>query len=424
MSHQSEPTVNVGIMEADALDITLHGAYTDASGNILTGKLHITKPVELTPVDNDCMFTLHNVVIGIGFHWEQKMEQKFEGALNVIHSPSDKLIAVNVIGVEKYLRSVISSEMNADAPEEFLKAHAVISRSWLLAQMQHKCHCAKSEMTESDNERIKWYDHEDHDLFDVCADDHCQRYQGVRSTMPASVARSIEATKGEVLMNDGKLCDTRFSKCCGGVMELFSTCWSNEDMPYLTPKLDREGEESLPDLTTEKGATQWCTTHPDAWCAAPSRQLLRKVLNGYDLETPDFYRWKVEYTAPELAEILRERTGVDFGEILSIEPLHRGPSARIDKLRIQGTKHTMTIGKELEIRRSLSKSHLYSSAFIVTTSGTDEHGVPQHWILQGAGWGHGVGLCQIGAAAMADAGKSYTEILGHYYPGANLSTLY
>lgn len=425
MSYLSEPTVNVGIMEADTLDVTLHGEYTDEAGNMVTGKIHITQPMKIIPRRSDCRFTLHEVVIGIGFHWEQTMEQTFEGALDVITSHSGKLIAVNVIGVEKYLRSVISSEMNANAPEEFLKAHAVISRSWLMAQMEHKNHPAsQQEMAETETERIKWYDHEDHELFDVCADDHCQRYQGIRENMPASVTRALDATRGEVLTSDGKLCDARFSKCCGGMMERFSTCWANEDMTYLASKRDAESEEVLPNLTDEVEAERWCTSRPDAWCASPSPQLLAKVLNGYDLDTPDFYRWKVEYSGKELAELLRERTGIDFGEIISMIPLHRGPSARIDKLRIHGTKHTMIVGKELEIRRSLSKSHLYSSAFVITPSHTNRLGVPQHWKLQGAGWGHGVGLCQIGAAAMADTGKPYTEILTHYYPGANITKLY
>lgn len=425
MSFLSEPTVNVGIMEGKAIDVILHGEYTDETGNIITGKIHIDRPMKIVPRENGCRFTLHDVVIGIGFHWEQKMAQTFEETLNVISSSPGNLIAVNVIGVEKYLRSVISSEMNANAPEEFLKAHAVISRSWLMAQMEHKnSTVSRHGMIDTENERIKWYDHDDHELFDVCADDHCQRYQGVRDDMPASVARALDATRGEVLTSNGELCDARFSKCCGGVMERFSTCWSDDDKIYLTAKRDTEREEGLPDLMDEEEAKRWCTSRPEAWCASPSPQLLAKVLNGYDLDTADFYRWTVEYSAKELSEILKERTGTDFGEILAITPLHRGPSARIDRLKIRGTKHTMIIGKELEIRRSLSKSHLYSSAFVTTPSNTNEHGAPQHWILKGAGWGHGVGLCQIGAATMADAGKSYAEILAHYYPGANLSKLY
>lgn len=425
MNYLSEPTVNVGIMEAEAIDVTLHGEYADETGSIITGKIHIDRPLKIVPRENGCRFTLHDVIIGIGFHWEQKMAQTFEGTLNVIPSPSGNLIAVNVIEVEKYLRSVISSEMNANAPEEFLKAHAVISRSWLMAQMEHKnSRAPHSGMVETEYERIKWYDHEDHELFDVCADDHCQRYQGVRDNMPASVARALDATRGEVLTSNGELCDARFSKCCGGVMERFSTCWSDENMTYLAAKRDTEQEEGMPDLTDEAEAEVWCNSRPDAWCASPSPQLLAKVLNGYDLDTPDFYRWTVEYSANELSEILKERTGIDFGEILDIAPIHRGPSARIDRLKIHGTKRTMIIGKELEIRRSLSKSHLYSSAFVTTSSEINEHGVPQHWTLQGAGWGHGVGLCQIGAAVMADAGKPYAEILAHYYPGAKLSKLY
>lgn len=424
MTCSSEPLVNVGILESDTIEVTLHGAFSDSNGNRISGKVCLTEPIELAPMEKECSFTLHNVVIGIGFHWEQKMEQTFEGTLRVITMPSGRLMAINAVNVEKYLCSVISSEMNADAPEEFLKAHAVISRSWLLAQMQHKRKHCEQEMVENENMRIKWYDHDDHTLFDVCADDHCQRYQGLRQDMPETVSRAIEATRGVVLTSNGELCDARFSKCCGGIMEKFSTCWGNENPIYLAAKRDYDCSLPMPDLTDEHEARKWCLEKPKAWCAAPSPSLLSKVLNGYDLDTPDFYRWKVEYTARELATLVQERTGVDFGSILAITPIHRGPSARIDVLEIKGTKHSMTIGKELEIRRSLSKTHLYSSAFVADALDVDADGVPQRWIFNGAGWGHGVGLCQIGAASMADAGITHDLILQHYYPGSQLSRLY
>ena len=424
MNYNNEPTVSVGIMEADSIRLTLHGEFLDGNGSIVSGELTVAEPIELRPTDNDSRATLHDVVIGKDFHWQQRMEQLFEGSFRIVRAPNGHLIAINDLGVEKYLRSVISSEMNANAPLEFLKAHAVISRSWLLAQMQHsrKPHCEG--MVSNGHELIKWYDRDDHALFDVCADDHCQRYQGVRENMPQTVAMALEQTQGEVLTYNGVLCDARFSKCCGGVMERFSTCWGNEDMVYLAAKRDSDSHLRLPDLTDEQEARQWCLSAPQAWCAEATPQLLARVLNGYDLDTPDFYRWSVEYSAGELAAVLHEKSGIDFGMIKSIVPLHRGPSARIDRLEIVGTKRSMIVGKELEIRKWLSKSHLYSSAFAVDALDMDTDGIPRRWVFNGAGWGHGVGLCQIGAAAMADAGKQYRDILSHYYPESAITVLY
>lgn len=424
MNYNNEPTVSVGIMEADSIRLTLHGEFLDGNGSAVSGELTVAEPIELRPTDNGCRATLHDVVIGKNFHWQQRMEQLFEGSFRIVRAPNGHLIAINDLGVEKYLRSVISSEMNANAPLEFLKAHAVISRSWLLAQMQHSRKPQCEGMVSTDHELIKWYDRDDHALFDVCADDHCQRYQGVRENMPQTVAMALEQTQGEVLTYDGVLCDARFSKCCGGVMERFSTCWGNEDMVYLAAKRDSNTHLRLPDLTDEQEARQWCLSTPQAWCAEATPQLLARVLNGYDLDTADFYRWRVEYSAGELAAVLHEKSGIDFGMIKSIVPLHRGPSARIDRLEIVGTKRSMIVGKELEIRKWLSKSHLYSSAFAVDALDPDTDGIPRRWVFNGAGWGHGVGLCQIGAAAMADAGKQYRDILSHYYPESAITVLY
>jgi len=418
------PYVSVGIVSANAITATLNGPYSDAEGTRMEGKFTFHNPIEIKPLTNDCTFTLHNVKIGIGFHWEQSQAQTFKGSLRIINDNNGKLVAINDVEVEEYLLSVITSEMNADAPEEFLKSHAVISRSWLIAQIKHSGHTRTSNMMDTPHKRIKWYDHDDHTLFDVCADDHCQRYQGFRPNMPDSVTRAVKSTRGIVLMNGEELCDARFSKCCGGITERFSTCWDNKDMPYLVAKRDSGHPYPMPDLTAEPEAEKWCMSHPDAFCANPDAELLKQVLNGYDLETPDFYRWQVDYSAEELSTILKERTGMDFGSVLEISALHRGPSGRIDLLEIRGTKHTMTIGKELEIRKSLSKSHLYSSAFVVKAEMPDSEGIPQKWHIHGAGWGHGVGLCQIGAAAMAEQGYSYREILAHYYPGSHLINLY
>lgn len=376
----------------------------------------------ITPVSADDAFTLRDVTIGIGFHWEQKESQTFHGSLRII-SDGDNLLAINEIDVESYLQSVVSSEMNANAPEEFLKAHAVISRSWALAQIQPEKTTDSFTVTDTPDELIKWYDHSAHTLFDVCADDHCQRYQGVTKAGTPQTAAAIRLTRGEVLISDGELCDARFSKCCGGITEKFSTCWQPVDMPYLSAISDTPAGTPA-DVSQEADASQWILSHPDAFCSEPSPEVLSMVLNSYDLDTPHLYRWSVEYSADELADIIRQRTGTDYGRIIALEPLHRGPSGRIDRLRISATKHTRIIGKELEIRRSLSRSHLYSSAFVVEPGPADSDGLPSSWRLIGAGWGHGAGLCQIGAAVMATEGYDYRQILKHYFRGAEIKKIY
>ena len=373
-------------------------------------------------------FVLHGVTIGVNFHWERKEDQKFAGALRIIVE-NGQLTAVNVVGVEDYLLSVISSEMSASASEEFLKAHAVISRSWVMAQIASStrvrtvnvpegiCNVpslvsyldvAMSHEEKVTEEYIKWYDHEDHKHFDICADDHCQRYQGLTRATGKAVRKAIDSTWGQVLTYEGQLCDARFSKCCGGRMEKFSTCWEDRDMPYLQPLADAPG-------------------HGDGrcFCDTQDKEILSQVLNNYDQETVDFYRWTTEYDRDALSELVARRSGIDVGRIKSLEPLERGESGRIYKLRIVGENRTITVGKELEIRRILSESHLKSSAFepvFLNASGAE---VPSdsEWVtlrLDGRGWGHGVGLCQIGAAVMAAEGYSYKEILSHYYPGTEL----
>lgn len=366
-------------------------------------------------------FWLRNVTIGVNFHWERREDQKFEGKLKFIVE-NGALTAINVIGVEDYLTSVISSEMSATASENLLKAHAVISRSWLLAQIEKNKEIVAqkkeySACTCTDDELIKWYDREDHVNFDVCADDHCQRYQGLTRASTKKVRDAIAQTWGEVLAYNGKICDARFSKCCGGAVEEFQHCWEPVKHNYLVKLRDSENPAELPDLTVEENARKWIMDSPDAFCNTTDKDILSQVLNSYDQETVNFYRWKVEYDKKELGELILKRSGVDYGEILDLVPVERGTSGRLVRLKIVGTKKTMTIGKELEIRRTLSASHLYSSAFVVEKSGNK-------FILHGAGWGHGVGLCQIGAAVMGERGYNYEQILLHYFVGVSVEKRY
>ena len=366
-------------------------------------------------------FWLRNVTIGVNFHWERKEDQKFEGKLKFIVE-NGALTAINIIGVEDYLTSVISSEMSATASENLLKAHAVISRSWLLAQIEKnkEIMADKKEYSASirtEDELIRWYDREDHVNFDVCADDHCQRYQGLTRASTRKVRNAIAQTWGEVLAYNGKICDARFSKCCGGAVEEFQHCWEPVKHGYLVKLRDSENPSDIPDLTIEENARKWIMESPEAFCNTTDKNILSQVLNSYDQETVNFYRWKVEYDKKELSELILKRGGVDYGEILDLVPVERGTSGRLVKLKIVGTKKTMTIGKELEIRRTLSTSHLYSSAFVVEKKG-------DKFILHGAGWGHGVGLCQIGAAVMGEKGYGYEQILLHYFVGASVEKRY
>ena len=430
------PTITAGILRAKEIKVTLAGQFTfnekpvkagqfifGVDGHFVTSGGELYDEVRLVPQTPDSRFTLHDVTIGIDFHWQQREDQTFGGELQLLVF-RDEVQAINCINVEDYLLSVISSEMNAEAPEEFLKAHAVISRSWALAQVE-ACFDDSDyfEPMVKEDETVMWYDHCAHTIFDVCADDHCQRYQGVtRATTPAA-ERAIEATRGEVLTFDGDLCDTRFSKCCGGISERFSTCWQPVDMPYLEALTDSARQRPA-DVSAEADAERWILGRPDAFCANPSERVLSMVLNNYDRSTPHLYRWTVSNSADELADIVNRRSGMDFGRILDLQPLHRGGSGRIDRLRIVGTRRTHVFGRELEIRRTLSETHLYSSAFVVIPGEKDGEGVPASWTLRGAGWGHGVGLCQIGAAVMATEGYDYRQILAHYFPGAELTSRY
>jgi SpoIID/LytB domain protein len=372
-------------------------------------------------------FVLHNVTIGKNFHWQRTEDQKFAGSLKIIVEKG-QLTAINLIGVEDYLLSVISSEMSASASEEFLKAHAVISRSWLFAQMEkRKALGDKTDnffsFVKTDSEYIRWYDREDHTIFDVCADDHCQRYQGITKASNPTVIAAVEATRGELLMYGNRICDARFSKCCGGVTEEFEYCWEDKHFPYLEAVGDTKDNSPLPNLTQEEEAEHWIRTEPSAFCHTDDKNILSQILNNFDQETTQFYRWKVRYTQVELARLIQEKTKTNYGQIIDLIPMERGKSGRISKLKIVGSLKTLTIGKELEIRRILSDTHLFSSAFVVDKEEVTD-GIPQSFLLTGAGWGHGVGLCQIGAAVMGEKGYTYNEILTHYYQGADICKRY
>ncbi len=436
-----EPEINVGIVSAKEIHFTLNGQFF-AKGETVSGNQMVSfseggilwnenqyRELTFTPLEEKNSFSLYDVTIGLNYHWERQETQVFSGTLRLVVD-EDKIVAINILPVEDYLISVISSEMNANSSLELLKAHAVVSRSWLFAQIEkRKALSGKDEgffsFIKTKEEYIRWYDREDHTIFDVCADDHCQRYQGITKATNDTVAKAVHATRGCLLMYGKKICDARFSKCCGGVTEEFENCWEDKHYPYLTSVRDAEEEENLsfPDLTKEEEAERWIRKAPKSFCDTHDKKILSQILNNYDQETTDFYRWKIRYTQTELAELIRMKTKTDYGEIIDLIPIQRGPSGRICKLKIVGTLKTLTIGKEMEIRRTLSDSHLFSSAFVVD-KGEIKENIPQWFILSGAGWGHGVGLCQIGAAVMGEKGYSYEEILLHYYKGAEIRKFY
>lgn len=422
--------VDIGVLRAPQIKFDLIGAFSASlplleKGNVVScenGLLSLNGvicdvPLCITPLSDASRFVLHDVVIGVGFHWQRNEDQTFVGELLFLIEDGE-VRAVNRLPVEDYLVSVISSEMSATSSLEFLKAHTIISRSWLYAQLFRKEKQQQAVLGfETENEIVRWYAREDHTLFDLCADDHCQRYQGVTRAVNPNVARAVKETCDIVLKYDGEVCDARFSKCCGGVTERFSSCWENEEHDYLQAFRDVDGAVTLPDLTTEDGARAWIESTPHSFCSTSDSKVLSQILNGYDQETNDFYRWRVEYSQDELSALVSRRSGVDFGTVEELLPLERGASGRIVRLRIIGSRCTKVVGKELEIRRWLSESHLYSSAFVVDKV-ADAGSL--RFVLKGAGWGHGVGLCQIGAAMMGENGYPYEDILQHYYPGATL----
>ncbi len=431
-----EPVIQVGIMYQTGIDFILNGDFSGPDGKHYSGRYTIChkqnnivfedktyQTISFQPLTEDAAFDLQDVVIGIDFHWERKENQRFKGNLKFI-TENGKITAINEIKVEDYLTSVISSEMSATASEELLKAHAIISRSWLLANLHHTGN--QNNVThQTEEEFIKWYERDAHKNFHVCADDHCQRYQGITRASTPTVEKAITLTRGEVLVFNNQICDARFSKSCGGISETFENAWDNIPHPYLTKVVDnpRTPDGFNTDLTVEKNAEAWVRQSPPAFCNTRDKKILSQVLNNYDQETTDFYRWQIEYTQKELADLIRKKSGFDFGEIIDLTSVQRGISGRIIKLKITGTRKTLTVGKELEIRKWLSESHLYSSAFIVDKLEIKD-GIPQRFRFTGAGWGHGVGLCQIGAAVMAEKGYTYREILSHYFHNTQIEKIY
>lgn len=437
-----EPVINVGIMDhVTEVRGTFHGTFqvqeipctgwfsvrsengmlicSDAHGKVIAA----AATINCSRVGN-ATFTLHDVTIGLHFHWERKEDQTFQGALAFVLREAGTIAVINVVSVEEYLASVISSEMSAEAPMELLKAHAITSRSWLIAMLereQRNVGVLSQRSIQREQELIRWYDREDHDLYDVCADDHCQRYQGVTKILSASALDAVKTTEGTFLVSGKDICDARFSKACGGFSEEFESAWEDKHVPYLTAISDSSVQ--YPRILTEEQAEVWIHSRPDAYCNTTDRAILKQILPSFDQETTDFFRWKVEYSGEELNEIVRVKSGIDFGTINDLVPLQRGPSGRIYRLSIEGSRAKIIVGKELEIRRWLSRSHLYSSAFTVKIE-RDSQGIPKRLILHGAGWGHGVGLCQIGAAVMAGKGFKAAEIVKHYFTHAELIKLY
>lgn len=468
--YDREPMIRVGLMtRAEQARVTLSEGYVTEAGEALAASDYIARPdggrvslvgeasgervsdgetVRLAPADLDnCRVTVHEVTIGIDFHWQRREAQQFQGAL-LIKATDGGLTVINQLPLEAYLVSVISSEMSAACPPELLRAHAVVSRGWLLAQLAQAGESKRpssdrdvdvdgnaadrrsdgaSEASEADEplEIIRWYGRESHTDFDVCADDHCQRYQGISKAFSAEAFAAVRDTRGKALVWRGEICDARYSKNCGGMTEVYAAGWEDRDVPYLAAVYDGADDITayrMP-LTDEQNAAAWIRTAPPAFCNTQAKELLTRILPGFDQETLDFYRWRVSYTNDELRAIIESRLGVDIGHVKSLEAMERGQSGRIVRLKIIGERRTLIVGKELEIRRALSRSHLYSSAFVVEAEATDAD-YPRSFTLIGAGWGHGVGLCQIGAAVMANQGYAHTEILSHYFPGAQLQSLY
>jgi peptidoglycan hydrolase-like amidase len=439
-----EPELRVGLIDAvREARFTLSGRFEAEGGTLVDGDhvavvenatvnlagLPSARKITLAPADfSSCRFTVHGVKIGIDFHWERLESQQFQGKLT-ISAEGDRLTIINELPLESYLISVISSEMSASCPVELLRAHAIVSRSWLLSQLQkNPADLVKQVrgMDGSSEELIRWYDRESHKGFDVCADDHCQRYQGIGKAFSLSAFEAVRDTSGKALVYQGEICDTRYSKSCGGMTEVYRAAWEEKEVPYLSSIYDGLSEtpqEYQMPLTFEENAESWITGSPPACCGMVSPELLSRIVPDFDQETSDSFRWRVHYSQDELGEILQSRYGLDFGRIRELKAIERGSSGRIIKLKINGEKRSLVIGKELEIRRALSRSHLYSSAFVVRSKNeTAEY--PTEFTLIGAGWGHGVGLCQIGAAVLADRGSTHAAILSHYFKSAELISIY
>lgn len=438
---QKEPIINVGIVSAELIEFELKGNFIYNKHSVKTGKYkaHINNKlistsfvekvqvIKLEPADSKATFVLNKVEIGIGFHWQQTEMQEFEGALTLIIE-NGKITAINNIALECYLKSVISSEMSAMNNPTLLQAHAIISRSWLISQLlaqKNKYNTRQvKEFHHYQGRKIecitRWYDREDHQHFDVCADDHCQRYQGISKIISINASAAIEATRGLAITFNGNICDARYSKCCGGISENFENVWENKKIPYLAAINDSKNSIAI----NNQAADDFILSSPEAFCNTSDPQVLNQVLIDFDRATTRFFRWELSYSQSEISKIIYNKSGIDFGRIIDLIPLERGISGRIIKLLIIGEKQEIIVGKELEIRKWLSNSHLYSSAFMVTKKFNNNESFPSTFTLTGAGWGHGVGLCQIGAAVMAREGYSIYEILSHYFKGTQLSKLY
>jgi len=445
----NNPEISIGILSNKEIMFDLYGEFFEnatnktLSGNFLAtlnnNKIILTQnsreilsseEIVLTPKDiEEESFVLYDVVIGKQFHWERKEKQRFRGTLKIIIDENN-LIAINIIPLDDYLVSVISSEMSSNCSIELLKAHAIVSRSWVLAQLEKTKNFSSINEVITENEIIRWYHRNDHTKFDFCADDHCQRYQGITKILNEKAYEAVDMTRGLVLTYDNKICDTRYSKCCGGITESYENVWEPVKYHYLVPVLDYKFEvEGLDyDLTKEENFEQWLKSSPHSFCNTTNKKILSQILNPFDIQEnisseQNYYRWKVEYLQDEISDIIKSKSGIDFGNIIDLIAVERGYSGRIVRLKIIGTKKTLTIGKELEIRKTLSKTHLYSSAFIVKKENIIDN-IPQKFILHGSGWGHGVGLCQIGAAVMGEMGYLFDEILLHYYKGAKIHKIY
>jgi stage II sporulation protein D len=443
--YPSEPVIRVGIMTAHIIEFELKGSFSLKNEAVAPGNYMViinntvNFPLTYQSLTADSTFILKNVTIGIGFHWEKQEDQEFEGGLT-LQVEDDKIRAINSVPLESYLKSVISSEMSAMNDLNLLNAHAIVSRSWLLAQIQNRsknrtttdCRASAGAPSRNDvnmNEIMKWYDREDHDNFDVCADDHCQRYQGITKVISENAQKAIEATRGQVLMYENEICDARFSKCCGGISEDFENVWQPVKVPYLVAVRDIKPKPDSPDSNRGLKPVRFedetfITSLPEAFCYTSDPDVLSQVLIDFDRATTNFYRWTVQYSQQELSELITRKSGIDFGEIIDLISMERGNSGRIIRLKIIGTKRELIVGKELEIRKWLSESHLYSSAFVVEKLFSEGVEIPSQFILRGAGWGHGVGMCQIGAAVMSRKGYTPNQILEHYFSGATIKSIY
>ncbi len=440
-NYQTEPSIRVGIMAAEEIHFVLKGSFMCGnqlchegsysaqarSGQVYCFGKKFDGMARLEPVGTNATFILKKVTIGIGFHWEQQEDQEFEGVL-VLQVEVGLLRAVNEVLLEHYLTSVISSEMSAMNDQNLLMAHAIVSRSWLLAQINRKdliVEIQKGDVSIPQNELfrneiVRWYDREDHVGFEVCADDHCQRYQGITKVVSPKASAATVATRGLVLTYNNEICDARFSKCCGGISEDFENVWQPVKVPYLVAVRDLKAGEGFESGMPER----FITSAPESFCNTSDPEILCQVLIDFDRTTTNFFRWTVGYEQDQLAELIARKSGIDFGAILNLEPIERGRSGRIIRLKIVGEKQSVIVGKELEIRKWLSESHLYSSAFVVEKVFENRQDLPSKFLLHGAGWGHGVGMCQIGAAVMSRRGFSPQQILKHYFSGAKIDKLY